>query len=297
MDLRRASLGFLGCITGCVSSALALPACAPAVARGGGYCAPPAAASFAIRPDPPPPPGAPREAQTAALLGLAGVTAEQTSRSTDVHLRVVERIQLASLAIDATSAELDCEGERADQAGDYLTRGQTSSVQALTIASVAAATLTSIAGVLLSTNSRPAAEQYTVAISGGAVTAALGLGSFFVHPRTTFGHARNLLADVWLGPDVSTTYPPLVWTYLTRPEFSNSQRTPIRERIVARWKQFEQVEDPASAAVLFGSGGSYDADTLHARATMLDEVKAEVDLAHQELAALAGILLRDDPAR
>ncbi len=162
---------------------------------------------------------------------------------------------------------------------------------------MAAATLTSIAGVLLSTNNRPSAEQDAVAISGGAVTAALGLGSLFVHPRTAFEHTRNLLADVWLGPASSASYPPFVWSYLTRSAFSNSQRTAIRERIVTRWKQFQQVEDPASAAVLFGNGGSYDADTLHARAAMLDEVKAEVDLAHQELAALATLLLGGVPVR
>jgi hypothetical protein len=228
----------------------------------------------------------------AALLGLSGVTLEQAQRSSDVRVHVVERVELASLAIEATSAELDCEAERAEQAADYLTRGQSSSVQALTIGSVAAATVTAIAGVLLSTNGRPAAEQDTVAISGGVVTAGLGLSSLFVHPRTDFEHPRNLLADVWVGPAASVTYPSLVWGYLTRPEFSNSRHAAIREKIVARWRQFRQVGDAATAAILFGGGGSYDADALRSRAAMLDEVKTEVELAHQDLAAFAAALLR-----
>jgi hypothetical protein len=131
-----------------------------------------------------------------------------------------------------------------------------------------------------------------MAISGGTVTAAFGLASFVVHRRTNYEHQRNLLADVWLGPVTSETYPPIIWTYLTRSAFSNSRRAPIREGIVGRWKQFQQVEDPPTAATLFGSGGSYDVDSLRLRAAMLDEVKAEVELARQDLAAIAARLLR-----
>jgi hypothetical protein len=290
--VRPATSSIRSKLAAAVIALTSLQACAPTIAHGGGYCAPPAVATFALDPGEAPPEGAPREEHMAALLGLRGVTADQASHAPDVRTRVVERVQLASVAIEATAAELDCEGERAEQAADYLTRGQSGTVQALTVASVAAATLTSIAGVLLSTNNRPTAEQDTVAITGGVVTAGLALGSLFVHPRTEFTHARNLLADVWEGPGASAIYPPFVWAYLTRPAFSNSGQAAIREKIVARWKQFRQVEDPATAATLFGHGGTYDADALRSRAAMLDEVKAEVELAHQDLAALAAALLR-----
>src|SRR5580658_10058300 len=90
----------------------ALPGCATVTVRGG-YCAPPAVAPLSFAPDPPPVDGAPREMQVAALVGLSGVTAEQVSQSIDMRVRVVERVELASLVIGATSAELDCEGERA----------------------------------------------------------------------------------------------------------------------------------------------------------------------------------------
>jgi hypothetical protein len=215
---------------------LVLEGCSPSVARGGGYCAPPSVPSFSVAPDKPPPDGAPREAHLAALLGLSGASVDPAADGN--RGRVIERVQLASLAIEATAAELDCEAERAEQAADYLVRGQTESAQALTIASIVAAGLTGIAGVLLSTGARPAVEQDTVAISGGVVTSGLGLGSLFVHPRTNFDHPRNLLADVWRGPSTSPAYPPVVWAYLTRHEFSNSERVTIRENMVARWTQF-----------------------------------------------------------
>ncbi len=267
-----------------------LQGCATATVRGG-YCAPPTPAALSVAPDPLPPDGASREEHVAALVGLSGMTREGVSRSNDARARVVERVQLASLAIGATSAELDCESERAEQAADYLGRAQTSSVQGLTVASIAAATFTSIAGVFLSTGGASALAQDATAVSGGTVTAGLGLASFFVHRRTNYEHLRNLLADVWAGPATSAMYPPVIWTYLTRAAFSNSGREPIRDRIVARWRQFQQVEDGATAAMLFGSGGSYDVDALRLRAAMLDEVKAEVELARQDLAALAAELL------
>ena len=272
---------------------LALPACFRDAARGGGYCAPPdPRALLPLDSDELPPEGAPREDSMAALLALSGLSAEQASVSSDIRVRIVERVELASLAIEATSAELDCEAERARQAADDLTRGQTTSTQALTVASIAAATLAGVAGVLLSTSGKSAVEQDTVAISGGVVTAGLGLGALLVHPHVVFEHPRNLLADVWLGPSTSTTYPPFVWAYLTRPEFSNGGYAAIRQRIVARWKQFRQVEAPSTAAILFGGGGSYDAGALRTRAAMLDEVKAEVELGHQDLTAFARTFLK-----
>ena len=270
---------------------LILPACSAAAAGGGGYCRPPVAAAFSSAPGTASSDVGPRDVRMATLLGLGGVTASLAARSSETRARVVERVGLASLAIESTAAELECESERAEQAADYLTRGQTSAVQALTIGSIVAATLTSIAGVLLSTSARPAAEQDVVALSGGVVTAGLGLGSLFVHPQVDFDHARNLLSDVWFGPQTSTTYPPIVWAYLSRPEVSNGGREPIRVRIVGRWKQFRQVDDPKTAATLFGAGGSYDAEALHLRAAMLAQVKAEVELTNQELVALSATLL------
>jgi hypothetical protein len=279
-ELRWAGVCVLGAVSGCATTTVR-----------GGYCAPPTIVS-SFEPDPPPADAAPREEHVAALVGLSGVTAQQVSRSIETRVHVIERMELASSVVGAVSAELDCEGERAEQAGDYLARTQAGSVQGFTVASVVAATLTGIAGVFLSTGGASAPAQETTAISGGTATAALGLASLYVHPRATFEHPRNLLADVWLGPSTSTTFPPLIWAYFTRPVFSNSGREPIRARIVARWRRFRQVDDPETASVLFGRGGSYDADTLRLRGAMFDEVEAEVELARQDLAALSTTLLR-----
>ena len=85
----------------------ALQGCATATVRGG-YCAPPTPVALSVAPDPSPSDSASREEHVAALVGLSGMTAEQVSRSDDARTRVIERVQLTSLAIGATSAELDC---------------------------------------------------------------------------------------------------------------------------------------------------------------------------------------------
>jgi hypothetical protein len=277
---------------GCIGILLLAPlsGCATTVGNSG-YCAPPATVSYPFAPDPSPPDDAPRDAQVAALVGLSGAAKDPVSQPADATLRVLSRVELAGLVIGATSAELHCESERAEQAAEYLSRQQTRGTQWLTVGSVVAAALTGIGGVLLSTRQASEAAQDSTAIGGGIVTAGLGLASLYVHPRTRFDHERNLLADVWSGPTTSPLFPSVVWAYLTRPAFSNSRREAIRGRIVARWKQFEQVEDLASAATLFGRGGSYDVDLLRARAAMLDEVRAEVELEKQDLAAFAAALL------
>lgn len=276
---------------------LGVAGCAAHTIPGGGYCAPPVQPAWALAEDPVSPEETSRIDRLAAVLGLRAVLRERRSSpaglSPEARLRAVERIEATRATIAAASAELDCESERADQAADYLTRSASRAVQRLTIASVLVAAGTSIAGVLLSTNDAKAGVQDAVAISGGALTAGLGIASLYVHPTIEFMHPHNVLEDVWRGPAVSTVYPPPVWAYLTRPEFSNDQKQSIRERIIARWRTFETVEnDPSIVALLFGAGGTYDAGTLRARAAMLDQVKAEVNLENQDLAALAAEILR-----
>jgi hypothetical protein len=275
-----------------IAIASSMSACAPSITRGGGYCAPPTTASLALYDeDAPLPQGASRDAQLASLLGLRDANSEGAAMPSDARARVVERVALATLAIDATSAELECESERAVEAADYVTRKQTYDVQGLTIGSIAAATITGVLSVLLSTHNASSTTQDTTAISGGAVTGGLGIATFFVHPQMRFDHPRNLLTDVWRGARVSTTYPAIVWAYLSRPAFSNKGDAGIREKIVKRWVTLHEVQD-GDAPLLFGTGGTYDADALRERAALLNDVKTEVELAHQDILAFAARLLR-----
>jgi hypothetical protein len=185
------------------------------------------------------------------------------------------------------AAELDCEAARALLAADYVSRTQSGDVEGFTLASIGAAAITTVLSVFLSTREASAPAQETAAISGGVVTAGLAVVPLYVHPRIAFAHPRNLLADIWRGGATSAIYPAFVWGYLSRAAFSNDQKAPIRTKIVNRWRAAKRLEsDPAAAGLLFGAGGSYDDEALRLRAAMLAEVRIEVELANQDLAAL-----------
>lgn len=275
-----------------VLGSLASAGCAASTTvAGSGYCAPPTGLSeFAAESDPLPPRGSGREEFMAAMVGLRQALSER-ARDERTRLLVLERIEAAKLAISSTSAELDCEAKRTSQAAAALARRQSSEVQTLTIASIAAAAATGLASVFASTGGGSAWTQNGIAIGGGAVTAGFGVASLYVQPTLWFNHPHNLLADVWFGPSRSSVYPSLVWGYLTIAEFSNDQSAPIREKLAARWRHFQRIDDDAQTVeLLFGAGGAYDLDTLRTRESMLEEVRAEVELGNQELAALAARL-------
>lgn len=269
---------FLGLISGCAP---------PAMVVGSGYCAPPTRVAPIVA-EPMPPRGSSREEFTAALIGLRGALHDQ-DRSVDERILGLERVQEAKLSIAAMAAELDCEAKRAGQAADLLAHRQQSTVQTLTIASIVSAAATGVASVFVSTTNDSAWTQNGVAIGGAAVTSAFGVASLYIQPTIRFEHPDNLLTDILNGPAQSAMYPPVIWGYLSTPEFSNDQLAPIRTKLVERWRHFHGLgDDPKVIALLFGKGGSYDLDTLRMRAAMLEQVRSEVELADQEIAVLVG---------
>jgi hypothetical protein len=272
---------------------LALTACAgPQLVRAEGYCAPPSGTVVPI-PSEPLRPAASGPEQIAALLGVSSALQEHPRTQTG-RLLALERIELARLAIAATAAELKCEQERAKQAAEALSRVKANQAQALTIGSIGAAALTSIASTFLSTRNASAEAQDSVAIGGGAVTAGLAVASLYAHPTVPFRTSRNLLAPLWTGPELPQLYPAIVWTYLARPEFSNDHQRSIREHLVDRWRRETGLDrDAALARLLFGSGGDYDVDLLRSRAELLGEVEAEVQLESQDLASFAAAMFAE----
>ncbi|MCL2449793.1 MAG: hypothetical protein FWD17_12670 [Polyangiaceae bacterium] len=272
---------------------LAPTACAgPQLVRAEGYCAPPSGALVTI-PSEPAKPSASYAERIAALLG-ASPAFEERPRTESGRLLALERIELARLAIAATGAELECEQDRAEQAAEALQRVKDNQAQALTIGSIGVAAMTSVASALLATRNASAAAQDSVAIGGGVVTAGLALGSLYVHPTVPLQTPRNLLAPLWIGPEPPQVYPTIVWTYLTRPEFSNDRQRSIREHLVDRWRRETGLgEDAGLARLLFGSGGDYDIDALRARVELLGEVEAEVHLESQDLASFAAAMFAE----
>lgn len=231
-----------------------------------------------------------RTLEFARAVGLLPLLARLDDASGRVAL--LERVTALALQVDSLVAELDCEGERALQAAGSMRAREERLRRWLAVASLAVGGAATIATAALEKDNVSPTAQEVVGIVGGALSAAFGLAVLAVHEKRTFTHSRNLLEDIWRNPDRSALYPPALWTYLTRREFSNEGIHPIRHNVVARWQRFGQLGPDGSRerarriALYFGSGGAYTTDDLQTRSDMLDQLKSSVDSMHQDLARL-----------
>jgi len=206
--------------------------------------------------------------------------------------RILTQVVLVGTTIASVAAELDCEGERAEQVAGYLSNRDNQRTQRLNVLSIAVGAASGIGTTLFEKK----AAQYTLGIGGGVLAAGLGLLTLTGSHTAEFTHPRNLLAEVWTGAPTASTFPPSLWCMLTEPAFSNSGQTSIAYNTRQRWQHYSQLADPDSKAsqqlvrLLFGAGGRYSAEQLTVRANMLNELQSAVHLLNQELQGLLLVL-------
>ncbi|AMR27418.1 hypothetical protein A0257_10125 [Hymenobacter psoromatis] len=203
--------------------------------------------------------------------------------------RLLAQVVLAGTTIGSVAAELDCEGERADQLSTYLAKLDSRRVQRYNTFSLLAGAGSGIGATVASAQG----GQYGFAIGGGVLTAVLGLLALKPPKYTAdFQHPRNLLTAVWTEQADSARWPPSLWYLLTNPAFSNYGRASIAHNTRLRWQHYGPLAHPDSkasqqlAALLFGSGGQYSGDQLAVRADLLNELQAAVRLFDQERQSL-----------
>ena len=228
------------------------------------------------------------------LLALQAAARRQPGPAQDLAVlrqrqRILAQVTLVGSTVSSLAAELDCEGERADQVAGYLAGLDASRTQRLNVLAIVIGALGGV-GNVASTHRR---TQLAFGVGGGLLAAGLGLLTLEQDGHTAdFQHPRNLLADVWNENAASTTWPPSVWYLLTTPAFSNLGETSIAHNTRQRWLHYGQLADPGSAegrqlaALLFGPGGTYTAAQLKVRADMLNELQSSVRLLNQELQGL-----------
>ena len=199
--------------------------------------------------------------------------------------QIFNRLLLASTEVASLAAELDCESERSKQLANYLDQKNDTRIQRLTIASVITGAATAIATSVIK-SSKP---QIIVGISGSIVSAVFGgLAAFSSRQSIEFKHRRNLLADIWYEHTTSTFYPPFIWFILQGKEFTNTGEHSSIHNIKERWIEEGMVEikNKTQEELYFGTGGKYQADDLHARTNMINQLKAEVRSVNQNLQSL-----------
>ncbi len=200
-----------------------------------------------------------------------------------LHLKneLQNRLLLVSTELNSFSAELDCEGERADQLASYLDEKADDRNDLLTVASITVGALTTILTVAIPSD----ATQKTVGLIGGLVSGGLGGSSLIKGRKVRFDHPRNVLTDIWSIPRRSEIYTPFIWYMLNEKSFSNEHKQGIIHSIRERWLtlEFDGEKEGNKQQLIFGKGGKYKADDLHSRADLLNQLQSSIRSLNQDL--------------
>lgn len=208
-----------------------------------------------------------------------------------VQQQLTNRILLAFLDVARTGAEADCEEERADQLADRLQEARDKRIRHRTLIAIVGDAMIGIVSGGLSLALEATASAAT-AILGGTVATGFGLAAFFDDTHYEFRHLRNILKEVWEGPEEPALIPKSVWRHLNRPLLDDPDRQSLRETLIARWRRDGRFGEVGSHTeerrilLFFGEGGSYEIEDLRARAAMLDLLEADVNLMSQDLEQL-----------
>ena len=204
-----------------------------------------------------------------------------------------DRLLLTTLEISSITTEVDCEQMRSQHVETSWTEARLNRAENHLLYAILGDAL--IGGVfagalalgLLDTASAVAA------IVGGTVTTGLTAAATLDDVEGNFHHERNLLREIWEGPEESTLFPGLVWQFLYAPAMDNGQGTITRrERLIADWRKHRWLGEPDSEEekrrikLFFGDGGVYNTQDLSIRVQMLGFLKNYINLMHKRLNVL-----------
>ncbi|WP_254448749.1 hypothetical protein [Spirosoma rhododendri] len=208
-----------------------------------------------------------------------------------VRQRISDQLQLASADIATASALLDCETKRATLTATLLTRRENIREKRMTISAITLGAVAIIGASLLNLH-----EEHTAAdwlhIAGGVGEGGLGVLALRQKaPRIDYPHVRNPLRDIWERPATSTQFAPLVWYYLNQPRIDAKQA--VTAELHSSWEELTSLNAAGKHSRkahrevnYFGTGGSYDAESLTLRATMLGQLETEIRLMNNDLTIL-----------
>lgn len=248
---------------------------------------------------------APEIVQTADTIDLVKALEQAASLETEVEekrtgavsrllytrVQLIEGIMVAMLDASSAAAEARCEKARADKIADRLAKQQSSRYKTLSLTAIIIAGTAAIATGGLTLIGDSVADGIIAVVGGffGAGFAGLALLDWTEHD---FQHSRNLLKDIWEGPEESKVFAPSVWRFLNVPRKKAEDRS-LREELVAGWREqgrlgeTDSEEERKRTGLLFGEGGRYQLPDLEARRDMYEELASRIDLMHEDLKQMA----------
>lgn len=302
----------------------AADAAAPVVASGGATRADPGGATRADpagprRAGPPDPSGPPaivgfsaQAVEVADAIGalpmLRQISELEASAASDrdaalallrARQALTEQILLASLEVSGVLAEVGCESERGNQLRDRLQRAEEDRTRRLSLASIFIGAATAILSGGLALAHPQSTAGSVVGTVGGTAEAGAGLALQLGSRTAELQTERNLLREVWEGPERSALFPPLVWRFLSSPVRGDAAGRTVRTKLIDEWRADGRLGEPGSQAerdriaLLLGARGRFAVEDLLVRDAMLDLLQSDVALIHQDLE----LLLRELMAR
>ena len=205
--------------------------------------------------------------------------------------QLMERIQLATLEVNSTTAEIVCERDRADQLADRIDEVDGGRVKQLTIASIVLGGFAAIVtgGIGLAAGASVGADAAT--LGGGVLASWFGVSALFVQSEVELRHERNILRELWEDPDEPDILSPILWRYLHGSPHENVDSP--RAEVLNGWRQEGRLgarnskDEERRRLLLFSTGGRYSAPDLRARASMLETLEASLRLVYEDLEVLS----------
>ncbi|GAB3414919.1 hypothetical protein [Niabella aquatica] len=220
-------------------------------------------------------------------------TTENRLQKLELAMKLSERINQASLEISSFASELDCEEERITQVADFLKGKEKQRETRLTVAAIGVGAIGGVASGILSASEKAGNSGDYLGIATGITEAVLGLLILKNNKTTELLHPRNALKDIWYGNAESDIFPSSIWYYLNYKKPEDNAGLSLREKIIERWKGFEQVDvsskkDLKTFELLYlGDKGKYGTEELYNRAKMYDQIESYVKMIKQDLTTLS----------
>ena len=217
---------------------------------------------------------------------------DDMAKTDRIRRRLVTRLQLATLEVSSLVAELECEVHRTDEVQDRLKYLQYTRSTSQTILSVVIGGLVNVMTGGLGIATGAGNTAHLVSIAGGTMQVLFGTSANFTKVRQEFRHPHNHLERMWTGEESQEYYPARIWRFLTKPNRRDLHGQSLRDVLLQSWQEEGRLGKPDSRrekerkSLLFGPGGIYDADDLHIREAMLQQLESSVQLMHQDLETL-----------
>jgi hypothetical protein len=242
------------------------------------------------------PPDVRRTVRAARLeRGIASLVQDRKTNLPELEMLVrghaVElRLQLLKVQIDATTFEADCTGELLEGLQASLDQEESDREMRWTVASIVTGSVAAAAAGAWDLAAPESKGSAITGIAGGILAGGMGLAAV-IQPKhaIVLEHPRNLMTPIVTGQDPDHIYPSFVFNLLTMPQENGPPPGEVlRSQLDAILSDaVEPNERQRAAALMYGSGGTYDRRLLDARETMLDEVERTVAAFSRDLEVLS----------